>query len=633
MAIIPKELREKVQETGDNFTRSPHVNYLIKVCQDVKEGKSDRESLRDPLNKLYDTYDALMTTYKSLSPTHPKKDEDFSIKAKVFLASCEAFRCALDEITLYFRDNDVNHIDLGLKLIKKETESVMSLIDEFKHYEEKAQKFSHSPRISELIRIGKGVISGEFEAGLLKPRVEIVRNIYEETSGHVQEMTKKEPDTKVLKEQIPVILEALDLFKYGLENIDKYFDHIEKGEPAGKACGEKSVSSDGSSEKIDFSGFGDEKSVSSGDSSEKVDFSGFGDEKSVSSDDSSEKVDFSGFGDEKSVSSDDSSEKIDFSGFGDEKSVSSDDSSEKIDFIGFGDEKSVSSDDFSEKVDFIGFGDEKSVSSDDSFEKVDFSGFGDEKSVSSDNSFEKVDFSGFGDEKSVSSDKSSKKIEFNAFSEKVSDVNSLLKKGLDNIQEASIEIYGAQLALKAEIDRMHRGPVRLCPRCSHEVAADLKFCSECRAIIPQMHSAQSRLDIKDSTMQEQRQFMVPPHVKKVYNAAWDVSKGKITKNDFEKILDWFENNIEENRINMNELLTIPQGITKEETKLFESIKKNIEDGVQECIAGIEDMRMYILDEDILNLETGLGKIMKGGDLLYSVKQLGERASRAGRKKK
>ncbi|MEQ8220908.1 MAG: hypothetical protein ABRQ37_01300, partial [Candidatus Eremiobacterota bacterium] len=310
MAIIPKELREKVQESGDMFTRSPHVNYLIKACQDVKDGKADRESLRDPLNKLYATYDALIITYKSLSPTRPR-DEDFSIKAKVFLASCEAFRCALDEITLYFRDNDANHVDLGLKLLKKETESVMGLIDEFKRHEEKAQKFSHSPPISELIRIGKGVISGEFKPELLKPRLEIIRNIYEDTAGHVKEMTQKEPDTKVLEEQIPVILEALALFKYGIENIDSYFANIEH-------AGSDEINSDETSGYSDdfFGGFSDEKPVSSGDSF--GDFGGFGDEKSASPGDSF--GDFGGFGDEKPASSGDSFG--DFGGFGDEKSGS-----------------------------------------------------------------------------------------------------------------------------------------------------------------------------------------------------------------------------------------------------------------------------------------------------------------------
>jgi hypothetical protein len=127
--------------------------------------------------------------------------------------------------------------------------------------------------------------------------------------------------------------------------------------------------------------------------------------------------------------------------------------------------------------------------------------------------------------------------------------------------------------------------------------------------------------------------MVPPHVKKVYTAAWDVSKGKITKDEFEKTLDWFENNIEVNSINMDELLTVPEGITKEEKTLFESIKQNIEEGIQECRAGIEDMRMYLLDVVILNVETGLGKLMKGGDLLYGVKHLGDKVSRAGKKNK
>ncbi len=559
MAIIPKELREKVQESGDMFTRSPHVNYLIKACQDVKDGKADRESLRDPLNKLYATYDALIITYKSLSPTQPR-DEDFSIKTKVFLASCEAFRCALDEITLYFRDNDTNHIDLGLKLLKKETESVMGLIDEFKRHEEKAQKFSNSPPISELIRIGKGVISGEFKPELLKPRLEIIRNIYEYTAGHVKEMTQKEPDTKVLEEQIPVILEALALFKYGIENIDSYFANIEHAGSGEINSDEKSGSSD------DFFGdFNDEKPVSSGDSF--GDFGGFGDEKPVSSGDSF--GDFGGFGSEKSGSHDDSSEDSGFGGFGSEKFGSHDDSSENSEFGGFEDEKPAA------------------VSSEDSGKSV----------------------------------------------EKKDKAISLLKKGLDNIEEASHEIYRAQMALKAEIDRAHRGPVRLCPRCSNEVTADLKFCPECRAILPQIHSAHSRLDIKDSTIQEQRQFMVPPHVKKVYTAAWDVSKGKITKDEFEKTLDWFENNIEVNSINMDELLTVPEGITKEEKTLFESIKQNIEEGIQECRAGIEDMRMYLLDDDILNLETGLGKLMKGGDLLYGVKHLGDKVSRAGKKNK
>jgi len=476
--VIPKEFRGKFEEAKDDLTRSPQVNELIKVAGKVKEGKVDKEELRDPINKLYDTYDALVSSYKALLPTQPKT-KDLEIKAKLLSDAFEGFRNALDEITLYFKEEDAIHLDYGLKLLKNETDLIMKLIDDFKAEEKKVKTYSQSPEINELIRIGKGIIKGDFKPAYLRPRYEIAKNIYEDTFSNVTAITEKEPDTEALKKQTPIILEALNLFKEGLEKLEEYFNLAEKTEEKG----------------------------------------------------------------------------------------------ELLEII------EVKGKDIAPEPEEIREGEEKTEES----EKA-----------------EEV-------------------------REEVINPSELLDCGLDSIQKASGLIYDAQMALRAEIEELSTPTVR-CPRCAHKVPANARYCKECRARIPEMPVAGSTIEIKDrSPLEQQDQVMVPPHIKKVYDAAFEVHAGKITKEDFEKELDWLKGKMTENRDNMDELLKTPKGIDKKEEEFFEKVKKTVIEGVKNCLDGIEEMRLYIKDDEKTHLETGLAMIMKGGTYLYGVREVGRKA--------
>jgi len=445
----------KKEEIGEELTRSPYVNELIKISKDVIAGHLDKEELREPINKLYDTYDTLLAAFKALMPTQPKTEVS-ERRAKILLASFESFRCALDEITLYFRDEDPEHIIRGIKELKEETETIMRLSDEFQKEEEQVPRYSYSPLINELIRIGKGVADGDFKPEFLKTRFEMVKDVYEETYANVKEISQAEPDSKELAEQTPVIMKGLELFKEGLDDIQNYFDYIEIIK----------------------------EEVEEAEEEEKK---------------------------------------------------------EKI-------------------------------------------------------------------------------------KEKEKESVEILKKGLEKIEKASMQIYEVQMALKSDLDKKQK---RLCFRCGYEVPMHFKFCPECRARLPELLPAESTVEISDYFAQEQ--VMVPANVKKVYNSAWAVAKGKITKKEFENTLDWFENNINENQTKMKELFKTPKNITKEEEKLFESIKKNVEEGVKGCLAGVEEMRIYLKDNNITHLEIGLGKLMKGGDQLYGVRQIIEKAIKSQKK--
>lgn len=450
MAVIPKEFREKFKETTENLTRSQHVNELIKVCKDVKSGHLDKEALREPINRLYDTYDALMAAYNVLLPTQPKT-KDLEFKTRVLTNAFESFRTALDEITLYFKAEDPEHIDRGLKILRRETDIIMNIIDDLKQDEDKAEKYTNSPQINELIRIAKGFMAGEYTIDFLKPRFDVVKDIYETSNNTVQEIIKQQPDTKALEEQTPAILKCLELFKNGIDSIEEFFEVVEED-------------------------------------------------------------------------------------------------SEKI-----------------------------------------------------------------RDEETL----------------------KLLQDGLDDIQKSSNDIYKSQMALQEEMDRLYSPPKVLCPRCSHEVQPGSKFCPECRAVLPKMQMERtSSMDISDQVPQMpslQEQVMVPPNVKKVYDAAWAVVKGNMKNDEFEKTLDWFVGNIKEHEPKMHELLTPPKNMTPEEEKFFEGVVNTVKEGVSSCLEGIEEMRLYLDDNDKIHLENGLMELMKGGDQLYGIQKLGKKTGQVNEK--
>lgn len=453
--MIPKEFREKFSQTeGEELTRSPQVNELVKLCKALEQGKGDIEAISAQVDVLYDVHEAMSAAYEVLAPTQPRT-ENFKEMQKKLPAALDELKEGLDEMSLYLEDEDMEHVHIGLDTVKKSMEEILNCCDVLKKEEEDVEIFSYSPPVNELIRIGKGVVAGEFEPPYFYRRYLVVEEIYQRTFENMTKLSKAEPDTKAMEQQVPVILKSLELFREGLDDLKEYFEYVE--------------------------------------------------------------------------------------------------------------------------------------------------------------------------DKLTSKEVEGESEEGEAAAEEDFDIEGIVGGGLDKVQKASRQIYEANLALKEGIDKA--------------VEEDAKK-KEWQSKMPPGFAKSSvggGFDIKVGetpapVVPEQEQLMVPPNYKKVYDAAWAVSKKEISKEEFAKNMDWLEDIVKKNTADLPKLQK-PKKITKEEEDLFDETKKNLELAMENTIKGLDEMRKFIEDDQIPHLENGLDVIMRCGDVLYKIQLAGQEAEKKMKKAK
>jgi len=226
--MIPKEFRDKFAKgDAEELTRSPQVNELVKLCKGLEEGKGDIEAITAQVDVLYDVQEAMSAAYEVLAPTQPRTELFKEMREKLPPALDE-LKEGLDEMSLYLEDEDIEHVHIGLDTVKKSMDEILICCDALKKEEEDVEIFSYSPPVNELIRIGKGVISGDFEPPYFYRRYLVVEDIYKNTFENMTKLSKQEPDTKAMEEQVPVIMKALELFREGLDDLKEYFEYLEE---------------------------------------------------------------------------------------------------------------------------------------------------------------------------------------------------------------------------------------------------------------------------------------------------------------------------------------------------------------------------------------------------------------------
>lgn len=232
---LPKGLAEKMAmaQNKEMLTRCPDVNNLIRVIQELKEDSGKVDDLRKHLDNLYQLHNNMLLTFDFLSKTQPPTEVSKS-RLPMIKENLIAFKEALDEIALYFEDNDFRHIDSGLDSLIYETDDLFESTDILKKDEEAIPSYSDSPMISELIRIGKGVADGLYEPETLKRRLDLCKTFHKESVDNLKDIMCEPFDTEESEQESPLIMESLDLMKEGLDEIEMFFqdddeEHIFEG--------------------------------------------------------------------------------------------------------------------------------------------------------------------------------------------------------------------------------------------------------------------------------------------------------------------------------------------------------------------------------------------------------------------
>jgi len=213
----------KQAQTEENLTRSPDVNNLIRVAQGLKEGKVKPDVFGEELRYLYTLHENMVTAFDFLSRTQPASEVSRTL-LPVVVEELQNFKEALDEINLYLEDNNMLHIEQGIEQLIEATGLLLEASDRLKEDEEKIETYSESPMLSELIRIGKGVANGIYDAENLRKRVDFAKSFHKSAYENMKQLMTESYDTKEAEEEAPLIMEALDLMEDGFEEIEMYFE-------------------------------------------------------------------------------------------------------------------------------------------------------------------------------------------------------------------------------------------------------------------------------------------------------------------------------------------------------------------------------------------------------------------------
>lgn len=567
--FLPRELKEQFEAPQGELTRSPIINDFIYIAQGIKEGRFDESELKEILADLYATYEELITIFDTFLPTEAKT-EDLDKKAFILSGSFNSFKGALDEIKFYLTDQDLEHIDSGLVILKRETETIMQIIDSLKKEEKKIKTYSQSPLIDELIRVGKGIIKGEYERSVFKPVLEEVRTIYEEILPAAREVSEGEKDTEILKAQVPVIMENLELFKEGLDSLKTYLeksDELDKEELKDKIWFD--VTEENIKELKAQKGWFKITEKTLEKLKEKFTPEKIHDLESLIN------VRFLKKNLKQSLT------KLDF----DVKEIkiildnADEMTHDKIDTLNSCFNKNYSETEFAGFLSNLGFNN-------------------DEKEIILEKTRREINLSSLLKEKGESPEGRAINLppSMSVYIEKAFAITELLEEGLDKILKSSEKIYKAQSLLKTRISE----------RARHASSGSVISAVDTGEEFPGNEETENVMVISD--------------VKKLYNGTRNFVKGKIKKEEFSDTLNWFEKTMKKNDDIMRDLLKSPKNITESEEKFWVHVRETFRDGIMGSLKGVAKMREYFKDRNISHLDTGLAEVMKGGDLLYRVKK-------------
>lgn len=200
-----------------------------------------------------------------------------------------------------------------------------------------------------------------------------------------------------------------------------------------------------------------------------------------------------------------------------------------------------------------------------------------------------------------------------------------IREGMRLSKEASDELIAHQKAIAAASE----GPSsKMCFKCGKENHISSKFCEGCSAALPAFDQG-SESSTMEFRVNEQGMVMGTNHVvteysKKMMDSVEKVKNNDISKEAFRKVLE----ELEQKALNAKKeksRLGAPPVINEEEqsgSDLFlDAVEQLMNTGVDEILEGIERMKMYLPDDDMNHLTSGMETALCGVDKLYQVQML------------
>lgn len=207
---------------GEELTRSPQFNDLIRACHEVQQDKRDPEDLLPLIEELKDTIASLSYTSAALKLTQPKTENlenEYSRLQELFEITVEN----LNTLELYTENRDEKFLEEPLENIRKAIAEIFEISDGMKEVEEKEEVYSKSLYINDLLRVGFGFVKGEYELEPFRVRYDAVRDIFDDSYSQIYALAELPPDTRALEENLPLLKEYLEYMREAFDELENFF--------------------------------------------------------------------------------------------------------------------------------------------------------------------------------------------------------------------------------------------------------------------------------------------------------------------------------------------------------------------------------------------------------------------------
>lgn len=179
-----------------------------------------------------------------------------------------------------------------------------------------------------------------------------------------------------------------------------------------------------------------------------------------------------------------------------------------------------------------------------------------------------------------------------------------------------------------------------CLRCGHLNDPTANSCEKCNAMLPKMMTgAQSTFQVGEAGQIDsgrEQEFVMTENVQKIVDACASVRDGLISFEEFDKTLKWMENNvaIQENMlasgqttINVDSFAPEEREAAIQQKELIDDTMNLLREGIEDLRNGLETLRLFITDEDVEHLRTGLELIVESSIKVHKVEKISELAEK------
>ena len=163
---------------------------------------------------------------------------------------------------------------------------------------------------------------------------------------------------------------------------------------------------------------------------------------------------------------------------------------------------------------------------------------------------------------------------------------------------------------------------KVCPTCAAENPADARVCQSCTGRFPEIIPESSEPSLALQYQEGAGSRGMSANMQKLLDAAKKISKKEISLEEFARVVDWFEDLLEQVTARFQQMEEPKDpNIPRAQWAVFEEAANSMEEGLAQMRQGADLLRVYLERPDPLTLDRAIKSCLSGGDQLLHVAEI------------